>query len=211
MTFNRFKEEYFNESSQDDKPKPRALGGPVTARDTYLIGEKGPELFSPDQSGNIIPNNKLRTANPTASLDTYVKRVMGNLSNQLGNVSNNNPAVTKNILTTNQTTLAQPAADTRNNFSGMTFDRAIGSLNEDTRTSFATGPKTSYKAMPHGTEAMAPLEGSSGIPVDMSGQSKATDDQVGLLREQVSKLDQVISILSRSNNINNKILSSSYS
>jgi len=45
----------------------------------------------------------------------------------------------------------------------------------------------------------------------MQGQTKAMDDQVGLLREQVSKMDQMISVLMQSNNISNKILSSSYS
>ncbi len=34
----------------------RAAGGPVTAGKTYLVGERGPELFSPSQSGSIIPN-----------------------------------------------------------------------------------------------------------------------------------------------------------
>ena len=34
----------------------RALGGPVSAGTTYLVGEKGPELFTPQTSGAIIPN-----------------------------------------------------------------------------------------------------------------------------------------------------------
>lgn len=37
----------------------RAAGGPVNAGTTYLVGEKGPELFTPGINGNIIPNNKL--------------------------------------------------------------------------------------------------------------------------------------------------------
>lgn len=37
----------------------RAAGGPVTGGTTYLVGEKGPELFTPGSSGNIIPNNRL--------------------------------------------------------------------------------------------------------------------------------------------------------
>ena len=37
----------------------RAAGGPVNAGTTYLVGEKGPELFTPGISGNIIPNNKI--------------------------------------------------------------------------------------------------------------------------------------------------------
>ena len=39
----------------------RALGGPVTRDKTYLVGERGPELFTPSSSGNIIPNNKLKS------------------------------------------------------------------------------------------------------------------------------------------------------
>lgn len=34
----------------------RASGGPVRAGGTYLVGEKGPELFSPGRSGMISPN-----------------------------------------------------------------------------------------------------------------------------------------------------------
>ena len=34
----------------------RAGGGPVTSGTTYLVGEKGPELFTPSTSGTIIPN-----------------------------------------------------------------------------------------------------------------------------------------------------------
>lgn len=35
----------------------RAAGGPVMAGTTYLVGEKGPELFTPNTTGSIIPNN----------------------------------------------------------------------------------------------------------------------------------------------------------
>jgi len=38
---------------------PRAIGGPVTAGDPYLVGENGPELFVPGQSGSIVPNGAL--------------------------------------------------------------------------------------------------------------------------------------------------------
>lgn len=38
---------------------PRAAGGPVSSGTTYLVGERGPELFTPSGSGNITPNDKL--------------------------------------------------------------------------------------------------------------------------------------------------------
>ena len=35
----------------------RALGGPVSGGNPYLVGERGPELFVPQTSGSIVPNN----------------------------------------------------------------------------------------------------------------------------------------------------------
>lgn len=37
----------------------RALGGPVAPGGSYLVGERGPELFTPSSSGNITPNNAM--------------------------------------------------------------------------------------------------------------------------------------------------------
>ena len=38
---------------------PRALGGPVMGGSSYLVGEQGPELFTPSSAGNITPNHAL--------------------------------------------------------------------------------------------------------------------------------------------------------
>ena len=46
----------------------RASGGPVTAGTTYLVGEKGPELFKPSTSGSIIPNNVMGGSGTTINL-----------------------------------------------------------------------------------------------------------------------------------------------
>jgi len=43
----------------DDYDGARASGGSVGIGSTYLVGEKGPELFSPKSNGFIIPNDKL--------------------------------------------------------------------------------------------------------------------------------------------------------
>ncbi|MBQ4514387.1 MAG: phage tail tape measure protein [Anaerolineaceae bacterium] len=37
----------------------KAVGGPVQGGSTYLVGEKGPELFTPTRSGYIVPNEDL--------------------------------------------------------------------------------------------------------------------------------------------------------
>lgn len=38
---------------------PKAAGGPVFGNTPYLVGEQGPEIFVPNGSGNIVPNNML--------------------------------------------------------------------------------------------------------------------------------------------------------
>ncbi len=45
--------------------KGMALGGPVYSGQSYMVGEKGPELFVPRSGGTIIPNNELSAAGVT--------------------------------------------------------------------------------------------------------------------------------------------------
>jgi hypothetical protein len=52
-------------SSKNTSLNPAATGGPVSARDTYLVGERGPELFTPGVGGFITPNNRLGGGNST--------------------------------------------------------------------------------------------------------------------------------------------------
>ncbi len=42
----------------------RASGGPVAAGSSYLVGENGPELFTPGFGGEITPNAALGAARP---------------------------------------------------------------------------------------------------------------------------------------------------
>lgn len=42
--------------------QPRALGGPVVAGGSYLVGEQGPELIRMGSAGTVIPNNALAMA-----------------------------------------------------------------------------------------------------------------------------------------------------
>jgi hypothetical protein len=39
----------------------KAMGGPVSKDSAYIVGERGPEVFVPNSSGSIIPNNRLGT------------------------------------------------------------------------------------------------------------------------------------------------------
>ncbi len=44
------------------------MGGNVTANVPYIVGERGPELFVPQVSGTIVPNNKTSTGNVTINV-----------------------------------------------------------------------------------------------------------------------------------------------
>ena len=43
----------------------RASGGPVASGQPYLVGEDGPEMFTPNVSGSITPNNKVSAGSST--------------------------------------------------------------------------------------------------------------------------------------------------
>lgn len=43
----------------------KAAGGPVRSGTSYLVGERGPELFTPNSSGMITPNNRLGSGGGT--------------------------------------------------------------------------------------------------------------------------------------------------
>jgi phage-related minor tail protein len=57
---------------------PRALGGPVEAGSAYLVGEQGPELFMPGQSGRIVPNGQTggTVVNQTINISTGVAQTV---------------------------------------------------------------------------------------------------------------------------------------
>ena len=42
----------------------RALGGPVMSGESYIVGERGPEIFTPASTGSITPNTQLGTGGP---------------------------------------------------------------------------------------------------------------------------------------------------
>lgn len=44
----------------------KAIGGPVKAGTTYLVGERGPELYTPNGNGTITPNSELAGNRPVS-------------------------------------------------------------------------------------------------------------------------------------------------
>ena len=69
----------------------KANGGPVSSGQTYMVGERGPELFVPGRSGTIVPNDKMGgggEVNVVVNVDAKGSNVAGNDqdANQLGRV-----------------------------------------------------------------------------------------------------------------------------
>ena len=57
----------------------RAMGGPVSAGSSYMVGERGPELFTPKHGGSIVPNNALGggSTNVVVNVDASGSNVQG--------------------------------------------------------------------------------------------------------------------------------------
>ena len=58
----------------------KAVGGAVRGGQSYMVGERGAEMFVPNQSGSIVPNNKLGgggvTVNQTINLSAGVSQTV---------------------------------------------------------------------------------------------------------------------------------------
>lgn len=70
----------------------KAIGGSVQAGQPYMVGERGQELFVPNQSGSIIPNNELgggsgvvvnQTINVSTGVQQTVRAEISNLMPQI--------------------------------------------------------------------------------------------------------------------------------
>lgn len=73
----------------------RAKGGPVQAGKPYIVGEQGVEMFVPNQSGMVIPNNKLggsatvinQTINVSTGVQQTVRAEIATLMPQIANAT----------------------------------------------------------------------------------------------------------------------------
>jgi len=59
----------------------KAIGGPVQANQSYVVGERGPEMFIPSRSGSIVPNDKMGgggnvVVNQTINVSTGVQQTV---------------------------------------------------------------------------------------------------------------------------------------
>ena len=58
-TFSAIIDDILKRIGVKERDNARAMGGPVNEGETYLVGERGPELFTPDRSGRIIANDMI--------------------------------------------------------------------------------------------------------------------------------------------------------
>jgi hypothetical protein len=68
-----------------------------------------------------------------------------------------------------------------------------------------SGPKSGYQAMLHGNEAVVPLPDGKTIPVQNKGGSSSSD-QTNLLAMELEKLESLLGVMQKQNDITNKIL-----
>ena len=83
------RKKYLNWDSTKDTPmtealkklifsaEPRAMGGSVTSGKPYLVGEKGPELFVPKNSGGIVPNQAPQGYNAGGMIRMMLMSLLG--------------------------------------------------------------------------------------------------------------------------------------
>lgn len=92
----------------------RENGGPVNANETYLVGERGPELFQSDSSGSITSNENIVT------LLQQNNEILAQLSNDIVNAVRETGTVINssniNSSTVNTSTGGQNAASFRESF-----------------------------------------------------------------------------------------------
>ena len=53
-----------NKIRREKPPSERYLGGDVAMGKSYIVGERGPELFTPGRTGTITPNNAISKSTP---------------------------------------------------------------------------------------------------------------------------------------------------
>ena len=79
-----------------DSFAPRAIGGSVQRGQPYMVGERGTEMFIPNQSGSIVPNDRLggggsvvvnQTINVSTGVQQTVRAEIATLMPQIANAA----------------------------------------------------------------------------------------------------------------------------
>jgi hypothetical protein len=86
----------------------KASGGPVSMGKTYLVGEKGPELFSPSSNGNIIPNKALGGTSSGTTINISVSGAIdpASTARQIANLLKNEASTSGSFVNLGQSVFA---------------------------------------------------------------------------------------------------------
>lgn len=79
----------------------------------------------------------------------------------------------------------------------------------------ASGPQSGHTAMLHGTEAVVPLPDGRTIPVEIRNQSASAEavaisNLTSAVNQQTAKMDQLVNLMEKNNNLTSGILQASY-
>lgn len=86
----------------------KATGGPVSMGKTYLVGEKGPELFSPGSNGTIIPNKALGSTSSGTTINISVSGAIdpASTARQIANLLKNEASTSGSFINLGQSVFA---------------------------------------------------------------------------------------------------------
>lgn len=86
----------------------KATGGPVSMGKTYLVGEKGPELFSPGSNGTIIPNKSLGGTSSGTTINISVSGAIdpASTARQIANLLKNEASTSGSFINLGQSVFA---------------------------------------------------------------------------------------------------------
>jgi hypothetical protein len=203
-------------------PKTPGSGGYASQEDLVGLGLNLKQGDVQEQQASISPKlidlaKKIQSEIPgfgrfTAFNDNYHRRERPGSQHVQGmaldfTVGNYDPTTAKDIVAQIKSMGAGYVKDEYVNPStGSTGPHFHVEIPEFQRGGIATGPKSGYQAMLHGTEAVIPLADNRSVPVQMPDFSRGFEQQADLLNQQISRLDELVTAMRNQNSISSKML-----
>ena len=186
-----FKGTNFGQQQQQQAPERRARGGEVIQGKNYIVGEEGPELFVAGKDGSILPNANLKSGLDVDSTMKAFEQMVGGLGDtkaalrsQLNAVKGLQDSFTTTIVSQQkQKESKEPKEVVKSPADDLSTD-----LSKTIEDAFV-GPAGFNKAV---QELKNNLENNN-------------QEQISVLREQVTKLTELISVTQDSLRISERI------
>jgi hypothetical protein len=106
-----------------------------------------------------------------------------------------------------------PVASGQSYYAGVGSNKALVDRNTVLSTlkgyefgGIAEGPESGFDTILHGTEAVIPMNDKKSITVDVGGMNASLQSQFDIMAQQSVKLDDLINIMRKRNQISEKIL-----